>query len=800
MKIKAKTKRNLIRLMTSIMFVFIVLNLAGVILGFGSKSYAAGFGVESLLSNGTFAALSIAMAGLPFVLVTVLKLVIILIGLVLQILMSGAFSSLESNFEWASLSDIIFAGSEGASQFLDVNFFDLNVGDTALQTFRGAVAKWYYILRLISAAILLVILIYVGIRMALSTIASEQAKYKQMITDWVVSLALLFVLHYIIIFAITVNSSLVNALAAASEDCTGDMMSKIVGMMFWPGIEGLFAAIVYAVYVGQTFSFFLLYMKRMIMVGFLIMIAPLITITYSIDKIGDGKAQALNAWLKELVYNILIQPFHCVIFMAFFDAIAKMIGEKPFSIGAYIFAIVVMQFMKKAEEILRKIFHFEASSMSSLKESGQSIANTTGTFVKTGMVAGAALSNFKATGGFKNAKENWQQFKVDRKNQRDFSKAFKKQKKYGILPDGVSSFKEYQQSDEGKEKFERISARNAADMKKQVDAKRATKVNKNREKYDNKHGAGAYDEMIEKRAEESYDSRWGKGEYKKMKKRATEVDRDGKPTPMAKLAQDSIKAEKEETHDKFIKEGGAGVKRTIKNGWAHTGGAAYRNMRQFAGTGYGKVVMAATKDSTRIAAAIGMGAVGLGGGDLKDAISLGQTGYGFATGLLKNSTGTLVKDSTEKAQQIAALTGKDPSDETVIQNILAQVKSDKQAGLLDPKAITAKLDQLENTITSLYANRKEGHIDFSQFRTNLQAAAAQGNLSSQEISRLIEQQFSDFDKDDKKNIEVSATNYINTVLMSGVATNQTTLENAGFDTDEHDAKVTKRASTTTFSS
>ena len=56
-----------------------------------------------------------------------------------------------------------------------------------------------------------------------------------------------------------------------------------------------------------------MYIKRMLTVGFLIVIAPLITITYSIDKMGDGKSQALNAWLKEFIYNVLIQTFHCII-------------------------------------------------------------------------------------------------------------------------------------------------------------------------------------------------------------------------------------------------------------------------------------------------------------------------------------------------------------------------------------------------------------------------------------------------------------------------------------------------------
>ena len=52
-------------------------------------------------------------------------------------------------------------------------------------------------------------------------------------------------------------------------------------------------------------------------IGLLVVVSPLITCTYSLDKAGDGKAQALGAWLKEFIYTILIQPFHCIIYMCF---------------------------------------------------------------------------------------------------------------------------------------------------------------------------------------------------------------------------------------------------------------------------------------------------------------------------------------------------------------------------------------------------------------------------------------------------------------------------------------------------
>lgn len=799
---KTKTKKKLVRLLSSLMIVFAVLNLVSIILGFGNKSYAAdGFSIGTLVADGTLVGLSALMGGLPLIIINVVKLGIIVLGLILQVIISGAYSSLEPGLKWAGLKQIIFAGAQDdkgnptASQFLDINFFNLNIEEGALLTFRTAVAKWYYILRLISAAILLVILIYVGIKMAISTIASEQAKYKQMLVDWVASLALLFLLHYIIIFAITVNSTLVQALSNLGKDCTESMMGTLVGMFFDPFLEGFFAAIVYLVFVGEIFSFFLLYLKRMITVGFLIMIAPLITVTYAIDKMGDGKAQALNAWLKELVYNILIQPFHCVIFLAFFDAIAKIINDNPFSIGAFIFAIVIMKFMKKAEDILRKIFHFEASSMSSISESGQNIANATGKFVGMGMKAGGALATFKAAGGWKGAKQSLQQFREDRKVDRSAKKALKEE--YREQHGNLKGFRKEKSTDEYKDKLADQKKTTAAEMKKEADKKaiqkRNDKVNKNREKYDKKHGAGAYDAMIDKKAEKAYDKEHGAGTYQLLKNVASQKTRKGQPTKSAQIAQSKLDAAKEDAHNKVIEEGGVGARRTLKNGWAKTGGRAFTSMRKFADSDYGKLVGAATKDSMKVAAAIGMGAFAVGAtGELNDAISLGQAGYGFAKGYLQNSTKTLVKDSSEKVEQLAALQGVDPSDAEALQKILAGVTAEKNAGALDTKSISNQLDKLEDAITSLFADRATGNLEASLFVNAIQSASVKGGLNPAEIERLIEQQFDKMDESDKADIQVEASKYAQIILKAGIATNGTTFESSGKDVDEHDAKVVEK--------
>jgi len=56
-------------------------------------------------------------------------------------------------------------------KLFDINFFDIGTETNFINTMRSSVAGWYYVMRTLAAAILLVIFIYVGIRMAISTLA-----------------------------------------------------------------------------------------------------------------------------------------------------------------------------------------------------------------------------------------------------------------------------------------------------------------------------------------------------------------------------------------------------------------------------------------------------------------------------------------------------------------------------------------------------------------------------------------------------------------------------------------------------
>ena len=123
-----------------------------------------------------------------------------------------------------------------------------------------------------------------------------------------------------------------------------------------------------------------------------------------------GKSQALGTWLKEFIYNVIIQPFHCIIYMVFMGIVMDVINPdhfEPASMGACIVAIVVMLFMKNAESIIRKIFGFDrAGTLGSAVASGALLVNSMKTAANAvGKVKGAA------SGGNEKKKQNKPQTK-----------------------------------------------------------------------------------------------------------------------------------------------------------------------------------------------------------------------------------------------------------------------------------------------------------------------------------------------------------------------------------------------------
>lgn len=354
----------------------------------------------------------------------------------------------------------------GEVLLFDVNFFNpkaeatetLENGQVIKQEssaakLQGVISKWYFTIRNFSIVALLSILVYMGIRIIISSTAQDKAKYKQRLLDWIIAMCMLFFLHYIMAFAITVTELITDSLAkkgpsyvavftedtlkdyhwdfkqqvykyyhedkevtdeeaknlkqqgedveTRKEDITIDSAilkdekdgvykafeeAGIIGVdddgkkyLAWPtnlmgkaridaqleldGEEGDNTAIsqfantmIFVALVMYTILFVFRYLERLLMLAFLTIIAPFVAMTYPLDKMGDGSAQAFNMWLKEYLYNLLIQPVHLVLYTV-------LIGTAfEFAVSNPLYTLVALGFMLQAEKIMRKFFGFEKAS------------------------------------------------------------------------------------------------------------------------------------------------------------------------------------------------------------------------------------------------------------------------------------------------------------------------------------------------------------------------------------------------------------------------------------------------------
>ena len=213
----------------------------------------------------------------------------------------------------------IFAGK---ISLLNIDFIS-GVGQAeGLGVVRQALANWYKALRLIATVGFLSVLIYIGIKIMLSANTKNRAKYKELIIDWIVGLAILYSMHYIMSFIITAINMFNDKLGASMPllrvvggNGYDTFATNLIGLVRFCTEYDTIAVkigyeIMYIMLVGYTIKFTVIYLKRVLNIAFLTLIAPIVAFTYPIDKSIDGKAQGFSMWIKEYFFNALIQPVH----------------------------------------------------------------------------------------------------------------------------------------------------------------------------------------------------------------------------------------------------------------------------------------------------------------------------------------------------------------------------------------------------------------------------------------------------------------------------------------------------------
>ena len=102
-------------------------------------------------------------------------------------------------------------------------------------------------------------------------------------------------------------------------------------------------------------KFFLLYFFRMIRFAFFIIISPLVCITYAIDKVGDGKAQAFHHLMIDIMITAFLQPIQLMIYLFFIFSAREILVANMF-LGLLFFSA-----LGQGEKIFREVLSIRSS-------------------------------------------------------------------------------------------------------------------------------------------------------------------------------------------------------------------------------------------------------------------------------------------------------------------------------------------------------------------------------------------------------------------------------------------------------
>ena len=358
---------------------------------------------------------------------------------------------------------------------IDVNFFaekDIqsinNKTIVASSILAPAIGNVYVGLRDFCIVLMMLVLVYMGIKILISSVSEEQAKYKRMLVDWVVGLCLLFIMHYIMTAILNLNSVIIDLikndegdsfyicsdldLEAVDSSATEMETERAIQLNYLDISEEIFDenngyaidltegshmpyirktnfditkwgnngvvkpnaflvedpdddeftvtsiyrlntmsyvrtissltledpenvfivgynninqsgvvdqmgyTILYWMLLIETVMFIGIYIKRVIQLAFLTMIAPIVAFMYPLDKIGDGKSQSFNQWFKDYLFGVLIQPMHLLLYTIFIYAAGELFRNN------IIYAIAIYAYMITAEKYIKKILGFEKAS------------------------------------------------------------------------------------------------------------------------------------------------------------------------------------------------------------------------------------------------------------------------------------------------------------------------------------------------------------------------------------------------------------------------------------------------------
>lgn len=415
------------------------------------------FGTENQMVKEVAKVLLPATGLITAAIMGILKLTVV----VLVTLISGVLgSALIGVGKLLTVDAILFNNVE----LLNLDFWGANQGEYS-GYFEG-IAKGFRVTFVIGLALQFVALIAALIKYMTINTSMNKADVKELLVNIVKGTVIMFGVLSFMFLMIQINTTLVKALEKGLNK--GDSwFSGIDGTMFtqiltnW-GVGGFVATLAFAMGTAYALVMFWYYLKRFVRITFLMMIAPLITATYTLDMVGDKKSQTVNIWVKDFMTNLFIQPFHILVYLSTVVPVLNstdkntLLSSTMFDhIEVIIVSIVALGFIHRGEKLVRRLFGVEkadslndslavafmvVSNSEKIIKGAQKVNNEAKEFKQVKMAQDKIASDKEKVKGFSNSKGgNGQAQGQGKKNKNNDGGVSKAQANLNATISGVAS-------------------------------------------------------------------------------------------------------------------------------------------------------------------------------------------------------------------------------------------------------------------------------------------------------------------------------------------------------------------------
>ena len=256
------------------------------------------------------------------------------------------------------------------------------IGDSPRSVLKNIVSYWYGVLTTIGIGIYLAMLLYIGVRILLSSTTSSAQKYKEMLTSWGLGIVILFCFPYVMKTVVVVNETFIELLDTSAQTNYEELKEKnTTSSGFLKPEEGrnLYAvssddammlireqaeddvnialSVVYLIMLGQLIVLIGVYYKRVFMMAFLITIFPIVAVLYVWEKTNKGGGRSLTTWTKEYIVLVFTQTFHAITYVV----LVKAAYEAFLIEGNWFIFMLSVVFLFNGEKIIRSIFGMKSS-------------------------------------------------------------------------------------------------------------------------------------------------------------------------------------------------------------------------------------------------------------------------------------------------------------------------------------------------------------------------------------------------------------------------------------------------------